>query len=1360
MGQVSVKLLPQEGAEFDYFGEQVAIDGDYAIVGSWLDDNTNGQDAGAARIFHRVGATWVEQAILLASDGEAGDQFGYSVAINGDIALVGAHRDDNANGALAGAVYVFERSGSSWSEQGKILAADGVFDDQFGASIASAGERLIVGAPGVNERRGAAYVYHLAGGDWLFVDQVVASDGEPGNGFGHAVDIDGNYGLVGAESNDGGGVSGAGTVYMIGFNGSNWIEQQKVTSDFPVLDGLFGYALAIHGGLALIGAPGELLSNVEEAGAAYVFQRSGDVWAQSDKLTALDIEAGDAFGFSVALEGEYLVVGARWDRNNQGEKSGAAYVFRRDGGFWDSEARLLAGDGEIGDQFGNAVGISDEQVIVGARWDDNDGGKDAGAAYVFPIGGSGVPSLLTSESTIDFGVVSVGENTDRNFQIINIGTADLNVLNVSIEGGDAPNFRFVQGGNSVVLAPLAEVNAIVEFAPLSSGLKEATVRIESNGPESPQFLTITGEGADGFQPGIAKVIAERGAVESYFGSTVSVEGDFAIVGAEGQRETEPGAAYIFKRAGNTWIQEARISSLDGEPGDRFGSAVDISATHAIVGAWNDDEARGAAYIFVKSGSAWIQQARIEASDREIDDRFGKAVSIEGSNAIVGAWQDDNIRGEGAGAAYVFGLDGNTWQQQFKLLASDGQQGDRFGSAVAIQGNDVIVGAANGGFFGEGTAYVFSGSGAFWQEEGKLSASDAGLSDGFGSTVAIDGDIAVVGAPIHDDQSSIDEGAAYVFERVGGNWEERLKLRASDGASGYEFGRAVDIVGNEIAVGAGGANNQAGAIYIFSRSGDVWFETNMLTASDNESGDAFGSALAFTGQYIIVGAPDDRNINGENAGSVYLFSRAGVTWNQQSQLLAASRLVQPGFGASVAIDGDYAVVGAEGDAEATGAAYVYKRTGENWTQQTELAVSDGGNGNRFGRSVAISGDYIVVGAPGADNERGTDAGAAYVFLRGSETWSEQARLIGNDGGANDAFGAAVAIDGDYILVGSPQNDNANGNAAGAAYVYQRNGAAWNQQIKLTAADGAEGDRFGTSLAIQHTTVVVGSPNESALQSGALYVFERDGVVWNEEQKMTAAVPESGASLGNDVDLDESFIIAGAQNIGAARGAVYVFQRTAGRWQQHEVSVFEAVDGVSGDGFGGDVSLSGDLAMVGSSGAAGGRGAAYLFQRDGSNWLQQTRLNPMDEGGSDGFGLATALSGDHAVIGALFDDNGNGPGAGAAYLISLTGSVSIVSTEDPLTDVVAFLLQQNYPNPFIDRTTIPYSLDATQYIRMEIFDVLGRKVATLVDGQMPAGLHEAELDLSDYAGGIYFCRLTGGVDAGETKAVQILQIVRVK
>ncbi len=1338
--QISVKITSPEGSDFDYFGESVSIDGDYAVIGSWLEDNDNGKDAGAARVYRRAGPGWEEEAVLLPADGEAGDQFGFSVYINGDYAFVGAPRDDNENGPFAGAVYMYKRSGTDWVETGRLIAPDGELEDRFGAAISSRGDRLIVGAPGASLGRGAAYVFHEVEGQWTFVNAVTGANGRVGDQFGSVVAIDGEYAIVGAGLHDHEGLSDAGNAYIYVFNGATWVEQTALGSPDAIPTGEFGRSVALTGPYAFVGAPGEDLAGDREIGAVYVYERNGTSWTQRAKLTAFDGEPGDAFGSSLSALGSYAVIGSRWHRNNQGEKSGAAYLFRLDNSVWVSEARLLAADGAVGDQFGSAVGFSNEQVIVGARWDDNEMGQDAGAAYIFPVGGSGVPSLLASVSSLDFGAEAIGEDQDLTLTVANNGTADLNIASVRIEGSDAVHYRLVTGGSGALLAPLASIDVAIEFRPQSPGVKTATLVIESNSPVSPDRIPLLGEGVEGLQPGVAQLLASRGDVATFFGSTVAVHGDFAIVGAEGQSSEEPGAAYIFRRTGEGWVQQSRLTALDGQPGDRFGSAVSISNTHALIGAWNHSDARGAAYVFIRSGSAWIEQAKLTASDGLPGDHFGRSVAIDGEFGVVGSWQDDNERGSGAGAAYVYRQSGVNWSQQVKLLAPDGEQGDRFGSAVEVEGNRVVVGAANGGFFGEGTAYVFSWQDPVWEPDGTLVPSDAGLSDGFGTTVAIEGDLAVVGAPIHDQSAAIDEGAAYVFQRaLSGEWTLITKLEADDGSSGLMFGSSVALQGDEITVGAPGADNQRGAVYVFERSGDQWNPQGKLVPPGGQDGEAFGQALGYTGLDLIVGAPENTNVNGTDAGIVYLYARGQSAFSFESTLLATDRVIQPLFGSAVAIHDNLAVVGAEGQADDPGAAYVYERTPGGWAQVEELAASDGEAGDLFGRSVAISDDYIAVGAPGSDHPQGIDAGAVYIYLRGSQGWSEQARLVSSSVAAQDSFGAAVAIGREVLAVGAPYDDSSLGEDAGRVFIFTPNGQTWMERASIVAQDGRSGDHFGNPLAIDNTTLVVGAPQSGLLGNGAVYAFEGAGNQWRQEAKLEASDAASGDALGVSVDIYDNFIIAGASRHNNAKGAAYVFRRISGIWNSEEESKIESVDGDSNDLFGSAVALSEEYALVGAPLALNGLGAAYLFEREGSStWLQQNRLQPGDEGG-DLFGQDLDLEGTHALIGARFDSNGNGIEAGSVYLVSLDGTVSIVNNEDPISVPDHARLGQNYPNPARRSTVIPFSLVHPGRVRLAVFDLLGRQVAEVLDETRAAGSHAIPLDTAGWSSGTYFYRL---------------------
>jgi nucleoside-specific outer membrane channel protein Tsx len=356
------------------------------------------------------------------------------------------------------------------------------------------------------------------------------------------------------------------------------------------------------------------------------------------------------------------------------------------------------------------------------------------------------------------------------------------------------------------------------------------------------------------------------------------------------------------------------------------------------------------------------------------------------------------------------------------------------------------------------------------QQAELTASDGASGDDFGSSVAISGSTAVVGA---DTPNAT--GAAYVFVRSGTTWSQQAELTASDGASGDQFGHSVAISGSTAVVGEPYKNNGTGAAYVFVRSGTTWSQQAELTASDGTTDDFLGWSVAISGSTVVVGESTCCSAT----GAAYVFVRSGTTWSQQAELTASDGTFDDGFGHRVAISGDTVLVGALGKNSATGAAYVFVRSGTTWSQQAELTASDGASGDQFGSSVAISGSTAVVGAPIKKNT----IGAAYVFVASGTTWSQQAELTASDGFGELFFGNSVAISGSTVVVGAPSS-----NGTGAAYVFVPSGTTWSQQAELTASDGVSGDFFGDSVAISGRTAVVGAPFKNSV-TGAAYVFCR-------------------------------------------------------------------------------------------------------------------------------------------------------------------------------------------------------------------------------------------------------------------------------
>ena len=593
-------LKASNPAAGDRLGVSVGVSGDTVVVGAiWEDSNATGvngnqsnnslPDSGAAYVYVRNGSTWTQQAYLKASNPGAGDSFGQAIAISGDTVVVGVEREDslatgiNGNqadnsGPDAGAVYVFRRTGTNWVQEAYLKASNTDAYDQFGHAVAISGNTIVVGAnyessafPGISgdnsaPRAGAAYVFTRSGSNWSQQAYLKASNTSAEDRFGESVAISGDRVVVGAwfEDSSATGVNGiqlddsspqSGAAYVFTRSGSNWTQEAYLKAHNTGPDDLFGYSVAISGGTVVVGAFSEDGSgtgvnpasdnSAPGSGAAYVFaDNGGGSWSQSAYLKASNTGPDDRFGWSVAVSGTNLAVGAMWEAGSGQDvnppsdeaagKAGAAYVFTLGGSNWTQLAYVKAFNPSPDDQFAYALSLSGDLFVATSFLESGSGSGvnppgdndllASGAAYVYDFTARPEMAVLNPAGANlpdggaqDWGEVLSGTNASLTFTVTNSGACNLTGLTLLTNGTHAADF-------AVTTPPIAPVFAggtttfTVRFTPSSIGARSAALHLASNDDdESPFDLTVTGRGfvwgTDSDGDGLADI------AETYFGTS-------------------------------------------------------------------------------------------------------------------------------------------------------------------------------------------------------------------------------------------------------------------------------------------------------------------------------------------------------------------------------------------------------------------------------------------------------------------------------------------------------------------------------------------------------------------------------------------------------------------------------------------------------------------------------------------------------------------------------------------------------------------------------------------------------------------------------------------------------------------------
>ena len=804
---------------------------------------------------------------------------------------------------------------------------------------------------------------------------------------------------------------------------SNWLIFKIVLA---AVTGLVDYPVAadvllVYDGvnkLYLDGNSLDYVSNIVlyKGETSYEIEGPNVIVGDEQKITSSDNTSGDQFGDSVSIDGDYAVCAASQDDTL---RKGSAYIFKREGTTWTQQSKIVK-DGTRSDyhQFGRSVAISGDYVISGMPGDSDTGGNNSGAAYIFKRYGT---SWIQMQR-----IVGTTRTTNHRFGGCVSIDGEYAIVGMHYEG----NFK----GHASIFKRTGET---------------WTEQIE--------------------------VESDDGDTTDRFAGSVSISGNYAIVGAfnDNDNGSGSGSAYIYGLNGSTWSLQQKIIADDGVANDSFGWSVAISGEYALVGAYGH-ASKGCAYIFKRDGTSWTQQAKLISSDIEANDSFGQYVALKGDIAVISSPNEDPDNVSNAGSVYIFKRNGTKWIQQTKFTGNDSVTSDKFGTSVAVSNNDVIVGAyINESAYiyplKEVTNYYITQPGTYradlqicgidyktnevevtgsvtpfkqYLQTHKFTGSSVN-NYRFGWATDVYGDYAIIGEYGYGSNSN---GRAYIYYKSNGVWDLQATLDPSPAAED-NFGYSVAISSDYAVIGSrydDDNGNAAGSVYLYKRTGTSWGDMQFIIAGTEYPFDIaqYGNSVAISGDYFIVGSEGDSPAGRSNyAGSAYIYqisSTQSATRSSEEYIVQSGSSGGEGYGSSVGISGDYAIVGPSNTT--TPDIYIYKRTtGNTWTEHQKI--------QNIGVTVAINGDYVIIGNP-------TTRKAYIYILTNNTTWSQQAELTGAESVSGDRFGWSVSIHGEYAVVGASAVDT----NTGAVYVFKRTGTSWSQYDRIQANDKAQNHYF--------------------------------------------------------------------------------------------------------------------------------------------------------------------------------------------------------------------------------------------------------------------------------------------------------------
>lgn len=1111
-----IKVLPIPGF-IEVFRNEMFIWQNYLVVGSQTNSDLASEN-GTVYIFEKdFGGTdnWGLVKQLYAPDAGAGDQFGVSASMHEDLLIVGAWNDQD-NGTNSGSAYIFNRDLggiNNWGLVKKLLPNDGSSVDIFGGDVSIHNEFAVVGAPqegSITTFNGAAYIFDKDHGgidNWGQIKKILGPSPSNSDHTGSQVAIEDNYVFVGSSGDD---PEGSIFIYEKDEGGSkNFGLVQTLNASSIDSKSVFDSELAIAFPYILVGSDNDREKG-SNAGAGYMFEFdvTQNQWNQRQKIIREDGAAFDLFASSISLQKDILVVGSPMSEAPFVQDAGAVYVFEKNSqGLFDSSIKLVLANPDTDEEFGASVDVCDDVIAVGTPKSDAFG-TDSGVVYIFKRDQTN-PANWLQLMRINSSTRSAGDNFGYSVSLQE---------NLLLVGAVNEDTHGTNSGSAFIFQ----------------------LNLTSSNPSWQE---------------LAQLIPPDGASQDLIGYSVSLDGDYAYVGAPNHDPgpSNAGSVYCFEKdldGINNWGFYNKIFSSNPVANDFFGSALDVENNRIMVGAFGDDEIdinAGAAYFFENIGGPSNQINELQkvfASNAARSDAFGYSVSISCHAATIGALNKDD-HGSNSGAAYVFKNSSSGWEESLKLSSRSLATGDHFGSSIDVFNNTIIVGAEESELGGRdaGAAYIID-------IESLDSLSTTSLPACVETSLSVCSDSGT--ATIIDQLGSI---ASVQWDSNTGN---QTGLIATELLGGIYSATVTELSGNTYVLTAS----------IESQSTQL---KDKITLSEPSAVDYFGKSIDMDSKWAIIGAPGDDDVN-TNSGAAYVYEYVNGEWIQFQKLKASDASISAEFGATVAIDNELIAIAALkfGGSESS-KVYIFRFDGSQWVEEQIVYAVLNGNPDWFGQAIDINGDIIAVGRPIINQS----SGDIYIYKYDGAIWQQQAILVPNNLPIYSRLGSSLSLSENNILVAGAYQSSFNGsNYVGSVYAYQLNGNSWDFIERVVPSDYAASDRFGDEVSLRNGRLIASSTgdDDNGSYSGSVYVFEFDGTSFLEKQKLLASNGFTDDFFGSKLSQNENFILitsSGADNAGLDQGAVYVFAHNGTSWNEREILVPDDIE--DNDRFGNSIGI---------------------------------------------------------------------------------------------------------------------------------------------------------------------------------------------